>query len=66
MKAGDEAFVSDVLHGLSQAVTALEVGLEIGLKQDKTAAELRQRMRTLLRVAQSLHQNLLDLRAGQE
>jgi len=66
MKAGDEAFVSEVLHDLSQAVTALEVGLEIGLRQDKSVAEMRQRMRTLLGVAQSLHQNLLDLRAAQD
>ena len=66
MKPEDAAFASDVVHGLSQAVTALEIGLEIGLRRDRTAAEMRQRMRTLLGVAQSLHRNLLELRAARD
>ncbi len=66
MKAEDKAFVSDVVHGLSQAVTALEIGLEIGLRRDRTAAEMKRRMRTLLCVAQSLHRNLLELREARD
>jgi hypothetical protein len=59
------AFVSEVLHGLSQPLTALECGLELSLRQDSTVAELRNRMEALRGTVGALHQQLLELRALQ-
>lgn len=56
-------FVSEALHALSQPLTALECGLELSLRQDKTVAEIRNRMEALRETAQALHQRLLELRA---
>jgi len=64
--AGENAFVSEVLHDLSQPLTALECGLELSLRQDKTVAELRNRMETLLEAAQLLRRRVLELRALQD
>ncbi len=71
MKAGDSwaaegAFVAEALHALSQPLTALECGLELSLRQDKTVAEMRNRMEALRETAQTLHQRLLELRALQD
>src|SRR3974390_372449 len=63
---GENAFVSEVLHALSQPLTALECGLELSLRQDKTVAELRNRMETLLEAAQLLRRRVLELRALQD
>lgn len=54
--------VSEILHGLSQPLTALEVGLEVGLRNDRTAEEFRERMQKLLVIAQTLHGRLVELR----
>ena len=60
--AGSSEFVSKVLHDLAQPLTALECGLELGLLQDKTAAEFRDRMQKLLEAAHVLHTRMLELR----
>ncbi len=64
--AGEEAFVAEALHALSQPLTALECGLELSLRQDKTVAEMRNRMEALRETAQTLHWRLLELRALQD
>jgi len=64
--SGENAFVSEVLHDLSQPLTALECGLELSLRQDKTVADLRNRMETLLEAAQLLRRRMLELRALQD
>jgi len=61
--AAETAAVSEALHGLSQPLTALEVGLEIGLRNDRTVEQFRERMETLLGIAQTLHERLLELGA---
>ncbi len=58
--------MAEALHTLSQPLTALECGLELSLRQDKTVAEMRNRMEALREVAQTLHQRLLELRALQD
>jgi hypothetical protein len=55
--------LSEILHTLSNPLSALECGIELSLRQDKTVAHLRTRMQTLLEIAQLLHQRLLELRA---
>ena len=64
--SGENGFVAEVLHDLSQPLTALECGLELSLRQDKTVAELRNRMETLLEAAQLLRRRVLELRALQD
>src|SRR3974390_1021528 len=64
--AGENAFVSEVLHDLSQPLTALECGLELSLRQDKTVAEIPNGMDTLLEAAQLLRRRVLELRALQD
>ena len=64
--AGENGFVAEVLHDLSQPLTALECGLELSLRQDKTVAELRNRMETLLEATQLLRRRMLELRALQD
>ena len=59
----DPELVSEIFHALSQPLTVLECGLEMSLRQDKTVAQLRKRMESLLAAAQVLHQRLLELRA---
>ena len=66
LQAAKRAFVAEVLHDLSQPLTALECGLEVSLRQDKTVTELRNRMKVLLGIAQTLHQKLLEVRSRQE
>jgi small-conductance mechanosensitive channel len=55
--------LSEIFHTLSQPLTALECGMELSLRQDKTVKQLRTRMQTLLEITQLLHQRLLELRA---
>ena len=62
----DNELVSEIFHALSQPLTALECGLEMSMRQDKTVAQLRNRMESLLATAQLLHQRLLELRALQD
>ena len=59
----EDEMLSEIFHTLSQPLTTLECGMELSLRQDKTASQLRQRMQTLLEIAQLLHQRLLELRA---
>ncbi len=58
--------LSEVFHSLSQPLTALQCGLEVSLRQDKTAARLRARMASALETAQILRQRLLEARALQD
>ena len=60
------AFVSDLFHAVSQPLTALECGLELSLRRDKTAAQLRTRLETALVNAKLLHRRLLEARALQD
>lgn len=55
--------LSDILHSLSQPLTALECGLEIALHRDRTAAQFRKRVESLLVTTQILHQRLREIRA---
>lgn len=65
-RQSDRELASDLLHALSQPVTALECGLELALRQNGTVAQLRARLETLLSTAQLLHQRLIQVRALQE
>jgi hypothetical protein len=58
--------VSDLFHAISQPLTALECGLEVSLRSDKTATQLRARVKTALVAANLLHQRLLEARALQD
>lgn len=58
--------ISDLFHSLSQPLTALECGLEVSLRQDRSVAQLRARMASALETAQLLHQRLLEARALQD
>jgi signal transduction histidine kinase len=58
----DNELASKIFHSLSQPLTVMECGLEMSLRQDKTVAQLRKRMESLLAAAQLLHQRLLELR----
>jgi small-conductance mechanosensitive channel len=58
-----DEMLSEIFHTLSQPLTALECGMELSLRQDKTVKQLRTRMQTLLEITQLLHQRLLELRA---
>lgn len=51
-----------LMHDLSQPLTSLECGLELGLRHDKTAADFRQRMRTLLELTRQLRHTLVVTR----
>ena len=62
MTSGENEAVSQVLHGLSQPVTALEIGLEIGLMQDRTVEDFRKRLERLLHIARNLHGKIVELR----
>lgn len=65
-RQSDRELASDLLHALSQPVTALECGLELALRQNGTVAQLRARLETLLSTARLLHQRLIQVRALQE
>jgi hypothetical protein len=54
--------MADILHAVSQPLTALEVGLEISLRQDRDVAQLRSRVESALKIAQALHERLVDIR----
>ena len=56
----DRDIVADLLHAMSQPLTALECGLELALRTDKTAAQLRARLKTALETARVLHQRLVE------
>lgn len=58
--------LSEVFHSLSQPLTALQCGLEVSLRQDKTAARLRARMASALEATRLLRQRLLEARALQD
>jgi hypothetical protein len=62
----ERAFVSDLFHAVSQPLTALECGLELSLRRDKSAAEFRTRVETALVNAKLLHRRLLEARALQD
>ena len=62
----ERAFVSDLFHAISQPLTALECGLELSLRKDKSAAQLRARVETALVTAKLLHQRLLEARVLQD
>ena len=56
------SFVSDVLHKLSQPLTALHCSLELSLVRDQTSEEFRASVEAALQNAERLRQNLLLLR----
>jgi hypothetical protein len=58
--------IYEILHGLSQPITALECGLELSLRKDKTPADLRARLRSSLEMARLLHQRLVEFQALQD
>jgi hypothetical protein len=58
--------VEELLHALSQPLTALEIGLEISLRQDRDVAQLRSRVESALEIARTLHQKLTQLRESME
>lgn len=59
-------FYPEVLHTLSQSVTALECGLELSLLNDTTVEEYCTRIESLLETAQNLRQRFSELRAMQD
>jgi hypothetical protein len=59
---GDGDLLSEVFHGISQPLTALECGLELSLRQDKDSEQLRARVKAALESAQILHQRVVVLR----
>ena len=63
---GEAEWMAEVLHALSQPVTALECGLELSLRQDMSAEQLRARLVSLLEAAQLLHQRMMELGALQQ
>src|SRR5450755_1455042 len=62
----EREMVSELFHPISQPLTALECGLEVSLRRDKTAAQLRARVKTALVAAKLLHQRLLEARTLQD
>ena len=60
--ASQSSFVSDVLHKLSQPLTALQCSLELSLVRDQTSEEFRASVEAALQNAGRLRQNLLLLR----
>jgi hypothetical protein len=60
---GDRELVSEVFHGMTQPLTALECGLELSLRYDKSSAQFRARVRAALESAQLLHQRVVELRS---
>jgi hypothetical protein len=58
--------ISEILHVLSQPITALECGLELSLRKDKTPGELRARLRSSLSTARLLHQRLVEFHVLQD
>ena len=61
-----DELLSDIFHGLSQPLTTLECGLELGLRYDTTVAQFRNRLSVLLEAARVMHQQLVELRALQQ
>jgi C4-dicarboxylate-specific signal transduction histidine kinase len=55
-------FISDVLHKLSQPLTALHCSLQLSLERDQTADEFRVSVEAALHNAERLRENLLLLR----
>ena len=64
--AKQDDFADEVLHALSQPLTTLECGLELALRQDRTAADFRRRIATLQEIASTLHRRLVEIRGQQE
>ncbi|HEY4962859.1 MAG TPA: hypothetical protein VII29_18535 [Terriglobales bacterium] len=58
--------VSELFHAISQPLTALECGLELSLRRDKTAAQLRARVKSALVAAKLLHQRLSEAKVLQD
>jgi signal transduction histidine kinase len=56
-------FVSEVFHTLSQPLSALHCSLDLSLRRDQTAADLRNSLEAGLRSAERLRERLLLLRA---
>ncbi len=62
----EKTLVSELFHAISQPLTALECGLEVSLRRDKTAVQFRARMASALVAAKLLHQRLIEARALQD
>jgi hypothetical protein len=60
--ADQRSLVSDVLHKLSQPLTALQCSLELALVRDQTSEEFRASVEAALQNAERLRHNLLLLR----
>jgi signal transduction histidine kinase len=60
--AQQSSFVFDVLHKLSQPLTALQCSLEFSLVRDQTCAEFRASIQAAVQNAERLRQSLLLLR----
>lgn len=56
------SFVSEIVHNLSQPLTALQCSLELALFRDQTIDELRSSVESALQNAECLRQRLLLLR----
>ena len=65
-RCGECEWMEDLLHALSQPLTALEIGLEISLRQDHDVAQLRSRVESALEIARTLHQKLAQSRRSME
>ena len=59
-QCGECELAAEIFHSLSQPLTALEVGLELSLRQDSDVAQLRWRLELALEIAQTLHKRLLE------
>jgi len=58
----DSDLIAGIIHGICQPLTSLECGLELSLRYDKDAAQLRRRVKAALNSAQVLHQRVVELR----
>jgi hypothetical protein len=59
---GERDLISEVFHGITQPLTALECGLELSLRYDKNSSQFRARVRAALESSQLLHQKVVELR----
>src|SRR5271167_4848180 len=58
----DRELLSEMIHGFSQPVTALECGLELSLCRDNDVAQLRARVESALTTTKILHQRVAEYR----
>ena len=61
-QCGECEMVAEIFHAISQPLTALEVGLEISLQQDSDVSQLFSLVESALKIAQTVHERLVELR----